>query len=417
MNTTNSQSTTKASGHTLNKGSEGYVLLLFLLAPVVSFFISVWNFKYKNLRKFVVLFGGLYGLFYLAIPDSDATRYQTSYSQLGNYGFKDYVNDISNIASPDSMFPDMYVFTIFFIGKIFSDNPQFFHLITALVYFFVFVKLIGYIFDYDPNILKKSYGVFFISMIFMFGFSAGINGVRWPLGLIVFLLGTIRLLIENRIRYLLVAGLSVLIHFSFYPAFLALAAFYFVPFIRKPSLLFGFALFALIAGTVFSGFVFQNAASFGDVAESKLADYTREGYIEKRANNVSGWNSYVGVYRFGNYFFALAALAVMWIMRKSMITNKITNRLFAFAMLMAAMSFIANSIVDLSTNRYTAFVSFLTFTYLIFIGMLNPGNRTVRILMLCYAPQLMLNVFMTLRVEWDTISIYLMTNPFFALLQ
>src|SRR5690606_13410235 len=97
------------------------------------------------------------------------------------------------------------------------------------------------------------------------------------------------------------------------PALLALAAFYFVPFIRKPSLLIGFALFALVAGTVFSGFIVQNAESFGDVAQSKLTDYTGEGYVESRADNVSSWNSYVSIFRFGNYFFSIVALAILWL--------------------------------------------------------------------------------------------------------
>ena len=389
--------------------------ILLLISPVLSFVYAVRNFKYHSYRKFIVLFGGLYGLLFIAIPNSEATRYKTYYSQLGNYGFKEYWYDISNIASPDSMFPDVYVYTMFFIGKIFSDNPQFFHLITALVYFFVFVKLIGYIFDFDHNILKKKYGLFFIGIIFMFGFSGGINGVRWPLGLIVFLLGATKLLIENRIRYLLLAGLSVLIHFSFYPAFLALAAFYFVPFIRKPSLLVGFALFALVAGTVFSGFIVQNADSFGDVAQSKLTDYTGEGYVEKRADNVSSWNSYVSIYRFGNYFFSIVALAILWLNRKRMVTSEISNRLFSFALLFTAISFIANSIVDLSTNRYITIVSFITFSYLIYLGVLNQSSRTLRTLMICYSPLILLNVFMTIRVELETISIALITHPLSAL--
>lgn len=413
MNKNERTFTKNETGSNLRAVNEGYIVLLFLLAPVISFLISIRNFKYKSLRKFVVLFGALYGLFFVAIPDSDATRYQKYYSELEGYNFDSYWTDIMNIGSPDTLFPDVYVFTMFFIGKLFSDNPQFFHLLTALMYFFVFVKLIGYIFDFDQNIVKKNYGLFFIGIIFLFGFSAGINGVRWPLAVIVFLLGAVKLLTRNHVKYLLLAGLSVLIHFSLYPAVLILAAFYFVPFIRKPSLMVGFALFALIAGTVFSSFIVQNADSLGDVAQSKLTDYTGEGYVEKRANNVSGWNSYVGVYRFGNYFFALGALAVMWFKQRSMETNNITNRLFAFAVLMAAMSFIANSIVDLSTNRYTAIVSFLTFTYLIFIGILNPKEKILRILMLCYSPLLLLNVFMTFRVEWDTVSIVLLTHPLF----
>jgi hypothetical protein len=394
--------------------NEVYAWLLFLLIPIVLFGIAIKNFKYKHLRKFIVMFGGLYGLFFVPIPNSDATRYQSYYSSLQGYTFEMYWYDVINIASPESLFPDVYVFTMFYIGQFFSDNPQFFHLITALVYFFVFVKLIGHVFDNDHNILKKESGLFFIGIVFLFGFSGGINAVRFPLGLIVYLLGTINLLTQNKVKYLFLAGLSVFIHFSLYPAVIALTAFYLIPFMRKPNVLVGFALFALITGTFFSSLIFANAEAFGDVAQSKLTDYTGEGYAEERANTVKGWNFYVTIYRFGNYFFAVAALAIMWFKQKNMVTNKITNQLFSFAVLMTAISFIANAIVDLGTNRYVVIVSFLALTYLIYMGTLNEKSKIVRILMYCYAPIILLNVLLGMKVEWETVSIKLLNNPILA---
>jgi hypothetical protein len=107
----------------------GYTWLLFFIAPVLAFIISVKNFKYKFLRKFIVLFGGLYGLFYIPIPNSDATRFQSYYAEHENYSLSQYLYDISNVFSGDTLFPDIYAFTVFFIGNLFSSNPQLFHLI------------------------------------------------------------------------------------------------------------------------------------------------------------------------------------------------------------------------------------------------------------------------------------------------
>lgn len=394
--------------------NEAYAWLLFLIAPVVIFGVAIKNFKHKHFRKFIVLFGGLYGLFFVPIPNSDATRFQSYYTNLQGYNFNMFWHDITNIASAKNLFPDVYVYTLFYIGHLFSNNPQFFHLITALVYFFIFVKLISYLYDNNSNILNKNQHIFFLGIAFMFGFSGGINGVRWPLGSIVFLLGAVMLLTQNNIKYLFLAWLSVLIHFSLYPAVIALAAFYLIPFLRKPNVLIGFVLFALISGTFFSNLIFANAEAFGSIAESKLTDYTGKGYVEKRANNVAGWNFYVAIYRFGNYFFALAALAIMGLKQKNLVTNKTTNHLFGFAVFMTGISFIANAIVDLSTNRYLVFVSFLTFTYLIYMGALNEKAKIVRILMLCYAPLLLLNIFLGIKVEWETVSIKLLNNPILA---
>ena len=101
----------------------------------------------------------------------------------------------------------------------------------------------------------------------------------------------------------------------------------------------------------------------------------------------------------------------MWFKQKYMITNKITNQLFGFAVLITAISFMANAVVDLSTNRYLAIVSFLTLTYLIYIGKLNEKSKIISKLMIWYAPIIALNMFLTIKVEWETVSIQLLSNP------
>lgn len=396
--------------------NEAYAWILFLIAPIIVFIIALKNFKNKSLRKFIVLFGGLYGLFFIPIPDSDATRFQDIYANLNNYNFNAYWYDISNIASPDNRFQDVYAYTVFFLGKMFSDNPQVFYLITALVYFYVFVILLGYIYDNNVDILKKKQGLFFLGIVFLFGFSSGINGVRWPLGLLVFLLGTVQLLTLHNIKYLFLAALSILIHFSFYPAVLALCAFYYIPFLRKPNILIGLAIAALLASTVLSNIIFSNAAIFGEVAQNKLTDYTAEGYVETREADVSSWNFYVAIYRFGTYYFAVGALAIMWIKQKQMITNRNTNQLFSFALLMATISFVSSAIVDLSTNRYFVIVSFFTLIYLINIIKLNENKKVFKTLAFSYSPILILSMLLGIRVEWETVDIISLASPILAFL-
>lgn len=392
------------------KENEKYTWLSFLISPFFTFLIAIRNFKQKSLRKFLVLIGGLYGLYFVPIPDSDATRYQIYYRDHSNYTFSEYLFDIFNMGSSENTFPDVYAYTMFYIGHLFSSNPQFFHMLTALVYFYVFVKLIGGVFDYDSYVLKKYSGVFFLGIVFLMPFSSGINGVRWPLGLMVFLLGTFNLLTKNKIKFLFLAALSIFIHFSLYPAVIALIMYYFLPFLQKTNYVVLFALFALVAGSLFSTLLFSNLAVFSEVAENKLQDYTGDGYIEYRENSQANWNFYVGFARYGTYIFSCVTLLIMWLKQKYLHTNVITKSLFCFAVLMSAISFLANGVVDLSTNRYTLIVSFFTLVYLVYLGVLNHKSKIIKLLMYLYAPILILNILLMIRVEWQTLGIELLVS-------
>lgn len=401
--------------NTKNK-NELYLWILFLIFPLSAFLLAIKNYRIKSSRKFVILFGGLYGLLYIPIPNSDATRYQSYYSSFRNYSFENYIYDITNVFSSDNLFPDIYAYTVFFIGNLFSSNPQVFHMITGLIYFFVFVKLIDCIYDKDHKILKRAYGLFFLGIVFITSFSAGINGVRWPLGVIVFLYGALNLLTQNKIRFLFIAAISILIHFSLYPIVLVLGGYYFIPFFRRINVLVAFAILTLIASSLFGALIFGNSDLLGGVIEDKLTDYTGEGYVEKRAAGQSNWNFYVPLLNFGNYFFAIGALFIMWLKQKKMKTSHTTRQLFGYAIVMAGFSFMANAVVDLSTNRYTIIVGFFTLIYLIYMGFINKGSKILKVLMYCYTPILILRIFSMIKIDSETISLELLLNPIFALL-
>jgi hypothetical protein len=83
---------------------------------------------------------------------------------------------------------------------------------------------------------------------------------------------------------------------------------------------------------------------------------------------------------------------------------------------MAAISFIANAIVDLSTNRYTLIVSFLTLVFLIYMGSINKNSKTLKYLAYIYAPIIILKALLVKRVDWETVGLTLLTNPILLLL-
>ena len=399
----------------VNKEAEKYIWLLFLTVPVLAFVLALRYYKYKNLRKFILFFGGLYGLTFVPIPNSDATRYAFYYSIHTYYTFQDYLFDISNIFSETNSFPDIYIYTLFYVGNLVTNNEQFFFFITGLIYFYVFSKLLNSFYDMDYQILKKVNGFFFLGIVFILIFSAGISGVRWPLGLIVFLYGAYNLITQNEIKYYFIAVASILCHFSLAAAVGALTLYYFVPFIRKPKFLILFAIFSFVAGSLFTSIIFGNADALGEVASSKLEDYTREGYVTKRASRQVNWNWYVPIAHYGVYYFSIAATLFMWVMQSKFKTNKITTNLLSFVSLMISVSFIAGGVVDAMTNRYTLIVNFAAMAYLVYMGFLNPDSRRLKILKYIFAPIILIKALVVLRTDLQTVSLFLITNPLLKL--
>jgi hypothetical protein len=393
--------------------NEKYAWFLFLLLPVLSFIYAVKNFENKKLRKIIVLFGALFGLTFIPIPNSDSTRYAANIQSLINYDFQAYLSDILNITSGNTQFPDVYAFTMFFIATSFTNNPQFFFMLVALVYFWVLIKLVSSFYNPTQIFLKTPYAIFFLAIVFTLNFSAGINGVRWPLGLIVFLYGAYNLFLHNKLKFLFIASLSILIHFSLSLAVGGLILFYFLPYIRSVKFLLIFGLITFSAGTIFSSFIFSNSDFFGDVFTNKLDGYTGEGYVEKRKRSETGWNFYLPVARFGNYYFALFVLLLMTFQQKKLNANTLSKNLFAFSLYMTSFSFVANAVVDLSTNRYKLIVGFFCFAYLMQMCYLNQNNKTLKWLSLIYTPILLLRIFTIIRTDWQSVSLTLLTNPIF----
>ena len=80
---------------------------------------------------------------------------------------------------------------------------------------------------------------------------------------------------------------------------------------------------------------------------------------------------------------------------------------------MAIFSFVANAIVDLSTNRYITIVAFFVFAYLIEMYKLNPQSKILKSLALVYAPIIILRIFLIVKTDWETVGLPLLTHPIF----
>lgn len=385
---------------------------LFAIWPLMSFFLAIRNFHIKRYRKFIILFGVLYGLTFIPIPESDGSRYAQRFEETGIYTLDQYIDDIMHIYDRGAVQPDVYAHTLFFILSKISENAQFFHMITALVYFFVFIMLLASIYDLSQGVWGKYYLWFFLGCVFVLSLSIGINGVRYPLAFMVFTLGVFKLIVTRKRFYLLIALMSPLIHYMFIFPVVFLLIFHFVPLSRNQLFLVIFLAISLLAGAIFHNFIQSNIGFLGGSYESRLADYTNERYIENREQLVVQMNWYVILRFYASHYFPLMAILIVWLMQKKLQFNDISKNLLAFAILMIIVSFITGGMVDAVSNRFTSLSNIFSFIFLFYISLLNKESIMLKNISRIYIPIFVLHILIMFRVDLYTVNPWLIFgNP------
>lgn len=407
----------KASNSTRFDEDSGKKLwFYFLIWPFLTFFYAVKNFSTKKYRKFILLFGVLYGLSFIPIPESDATRYAERFEAMEEYTFDSYWYDITHIYEIESTYPDVYAYTLFFLTSKITNSVHVFFMLSALIYFFVFLKLIYSLYDLFPRMRRHYFIWFFLGCVFIYNFSAGVNGLRFPLAFMVFSYGALNVIIKNNKNFLFIALLSPLIHFTLLYACVFLLLHTFVPIIRNNIFLLSLLILAVVANTFFGDFIQNNIGILGESYQDYLEGYMGEGYIERRSEHVTQWNWYVQLRAFGNYYFAMVVLAVVWISKRSLRFNHAATKLFAFAVLMVVASLITGGMLDPISNRYANLVSFFTLSFLLYLSVLNRRSRMLKTISRVYIPIFIFTALVILRGDLYTVSPFMFVgNPILSL--
>lgn len=391
----------------------GSAWVMFMVFPIIVLYKAVRNFHIPNYRKFIVIFGVLYGTTFIPITDSDGDRYGQSFKAQREYSFAQYMYDITHIYDKDTKYPDVYAFSLFFfLGKI-SNNSQLFYAFTSLIYFLVFIALLASVYDSSKHAGGKGIKWFFVGLVFIVNLSSGMNGVRWPLALMVFLFYSFKLLTKGNIKYLWLAGLSVFIHFAILYAFLFLIVYYISVKYYRPVYVYVFLGISILAGFIFLNVIQENIAFFGGAYEDRVMGYTgNELFKLNRESHVGRWNWYVQLNLFSKRTFPLIVLIIIAVFRRTLRYDQTARNLEYFAYLMMGASMISGEFIDSISNRYSNISLGITLIFLYYLSCLNNKNIILQRLKYGYIPLLVLQILITLRGDLYTVSpILLIGNP------
>lgn len=386
------------------KNNKLWMWIIFLLHPLSAFILAIKNYKFKEYRIFILLFLLLWGYSIITIPDSDGDDFKIDYQNTQEYSFKSYSEDIQLVLDGKAINLDVYAQTIKYVSFLISPNYKVYFLLISLVYFLVLLKLMETLWEEVVDKNSRYYLSFFIGCCFIYNISAGINGIRFPLAFWVFSYGALNLILKDKIKYLLIASLSVAIHISLSFSLIFLYLFYFTKYISNRNILFLILAIALIFSYALPSLLASYMSFFGGSVESKLTGYTGEGYLESREDHVQTWNWYIQFNLIGTYYFCFFTLFLSKIKAFKLKFNEISNRLFGFSALMLIHGVLSGSVVDAISNRYNLLADLFVLIYLFYLSAQNYDNKFIKWVNYIYIPIVILNVLVKLRGDLYTLN-------------
>lgn len=401
-------------GDALRKKNLGILWIFFIIYPLLAFVNSVRFPKVKQYRIIVYAFAIFYGYSFVPTPGSDATRYEERASQIGNYSFNEYWQDISTMYEVDAPYNDAYVYTVFFVVSKFSSNPVVYRVVFATIYFYVLLALFYGVYDYvESNKKHKAVFWFVLSMAFALNLSSGINGVRFPLALQLFFLGFFKYTTTKNWKYLILCLSTFLVHFMMGFSLVFLLVFVFSKKFYNP-------LYALILCLVFfavssSGLVTSNSALLGEGIEKRTESYVEnEAFREHRNSHLDSVNWYIKFDRYSTYYFGLLSLVLIIAYRRKIYKDALALQFEYFAILMYIASFISAQLVDELSNRYYIFANAAVLIFLYYLSSINNNNKIIRLLTYLFIPIGLLHILIMLRGDQDTFSYNLLMGNIFT---
>jgi hypothetical protein len=378
--------------------------VLFVIYPLGALIIAAKNFKNKEFRIFILAFFVLFGYSFVIVDESDGSRYRDDFVVANEYTFNQYSDDIQQVFVGKAINPDFYSLTLKYVAKFFSNNYHFYFALAAFIYFFVYLKFLGEIWDKIYEISAKFYLNFFIGIVFLFTISAGINGIRFPLALWVFSYGAWNLILKDQFKYLIIASLSILIHFSLNFSFIFLIIFYASRYNSNRNLLLTLLALVFVSISAFPG-IFEALMNFlGGSMGDKMAGYSDDDYIDSRKDIVVQWNWYVAFNLFGSYYFSIIAVLLSKFKTFKLKFDTTSNRLFGFVIIMLIHSLFSAAVVDPISNRYAILVNLFSLIYLMYLSANNSESKLLKVMNYIYLPILVISVLVKLRVDLDTFN-------------
>ena len=388
--------------------------MLFLLNPFASAILSFKNHKAVYAKNIFWLFTAYYG-FTLVISNEgmDANRYRDFFISL-SYSEFDSKNIADLLYQEGSTFLDPAQLVISFLVSRFTSDPRFLFAVFGLVFGYFYSRNVWFLLDRTGTEMKKTAVIYFAVFVIVLGFWK-ISGFRMWTAAHIFFFGATKYFMDNKKSGILVAGVSILFHFSYMFPFALLLSYIVLP--KKSSLFFGLFLIAFFVSEIEIGIFSETLTRFlPDVFHQRIQGYTSEAYVESEAAALEARNWRFIFYRQSIKWTSAVFLTVIYFTGKKFLQeNKSYHILFCFALFLMASVNVFSHIPAMT--RYYPVTYLFVFAIIYFYIQHAPDFPLKKMLLLIAFPFLLFYCVGQINISLMTIgTITVLGNPFVALL-
>lgn len=340
-------------------------LILFFIWPFFSFLVSVFNFRDKRQRKYILFYFILFGLTAVYSKNThDAFSHVEYFYQIAKKPLSDFWVIMSNVFSArDNNLTDLYATLVNFFVSRFTESPSFMFGFHALIFGAFYLKSVGVLYDEfqgNKNINALLFLFLFVSIIPI----DKIQYVRFWTAAWIYIYAVLKLLHKKNRTDFILLFLTILIHASYMLPVMLVMVYFIIG--AKPNIYFiilGFSIFLpnLLEDQIRTLSFLQESEIFN----SKIKAYSlNELYVAQRETRFLTKAWYVRFQVPAFFYTIVFLLSYIYIKRRKFIFDHFQKILFCFSILFLSFVNFGNEIASLGERFVLLFFVFaLAFLY------------------------------------------------------
>lgn len=315
-----------------NKITTGRIaLVLFFIHPFIAFLVALRHLKSKQALIVLVLFFTLFGFTFIAQNErADSFHYASEFNYYRNSSTYAFMAEVQEYLTFETNRKDLYTLSSYYLVSRFTDNYHVLMALWAMVFSFLFIKSFKF-FVVRPEFRTSIY-TSLLAFLFIYSNNIyNINGVRFWTAAWLSVYVVFEVVVNNKMKFILLAFIAPLIHISYVVFPLILLVY---PFIKTQNKLLIYLFFI----SFFVGEIsVQLAHNYQDILpqaiQNMIWSYTEGEYIQEKVDFYANEPLYARVLRALPRFLLNVFAFTLILKRKHFKSNNEVYPLFAFLLL------------------------------------------------------------------------------------
>ena len=370
------------------EGIDYGLILAFFIWPFAAFVYALINYRRKSSQIIMVLFTGLYA--YSMIAESaglDLYRVLESAKLYATLSFDQVWAIVGGLYSEkDDAGVDIYRDLVAFVVTRFTDNGNVLMMVYGLIYGWLYVLSLKALLS--VNRIKNIYTMFILISFSMIFSMDQVAGVRFAAAAYVMFIGIFRFIQTRQLKFLIVAALSGLVHFSFLAVFVVFLLYWWL----KPGnkILYILVIITFLAGNFFGTSVVNLIDSIGGSLGARADMYAS---METMADQTVWFVKYREEMMM---IYMLLFIIIVKLRNINLREKRIHAQMYGLSLALLSLSNITGNIPHAGYRyQFVAVMFFMAYVYLLY--RYNFQNRTIKILSLLSVPFFLLQIIYALR--------------------